>query len=67
MLLVNHWQGEKMNQPLFVPTILTVKASEDLQKSVAKDLEKTQEISISELLHDKKEEEDNKTEITERN
>ena len=56
-----------MNQPLFVPTILTVKASEDLQKSVAKDLEKTQEISISELLHDKKEEEDNKTEITERN
>jgi hypothetical protein len=54
-----------MNQPTFVPTILSVKASEELQKSVAHDLEQTQEKSISELLDEETEKDQSKE--TERN
>lgn len=63
MLVVNNWQGEKMNQSTFVPTLLTVKASEELQKSVAQDLEQTQEKSISELLDEKKEKDTQQSEV----
>ena len=52
-----------MNQSTFVPTLLTVKASEELQKSVAQDLEQTQEKSISELLDEKKEKDTQQSEV----
>lgn len=55
---VNNVQGEKMNQIPLVPTILNVKCTEDLQKSVANDLVQPSGKSISELIeHAKKKEE----------
>lgn len=48
-------QGEKMNQISFIPSILDVKASEELQKSVANDLQKEEGKTIAELLDEKKE------------
>jgi hypothetical protein len=49
-------QGEKMNQPTFVNSVLNVKESEECQKTVAHDLTKdpSNQKSISELLHDTK-------------
>lgn len=47
-----------MNQPTFVPSILSVKASEELLKSVSHDLQQTQEKSISELLNEEEEKND---------
>lgn len=47
---VNNVQGEKMNQIPLVPTILNVKCTEDLQKSVANDLVQPSGKSISELI-----------------
>ena len=48
-------QGEKMNQISFIPSVLETKASEELQKAIAKDLEKKEGQTISELLNEKKE------------
>lgn len=42
-----------MNQPTFVPSILNIRASEEVEKSVAKDMENHEEKSISELLNEK--------------
>jgi hypothetical protein len=63
--VVNKWQGEKMNQPTFVPSILNIRASEEVEKSVAKDMENHEEKSISELLNEKEVTQD-ETQETER-
>lgn len=45
-----------MNQIPFIPSVLTVQESVELQKSVAKDLETDTDTSIAELLDEKKKE-----------
>jgi hypothetical protein len=58
----NNVQGEKMNQIPLLPTILNVKCTEELEKSVANDLVQPSGKSITELLDDAEKKDQNNSE-----